>query len=99
MTLHFQLHGATSSSRFYQCSNENLLKRIISKIFSSDETMKANIFTLHSIGEPLAMSVRVEGIFEKEVNWYLQRAVISIENTDFHVEFPSYQWIKQGRYA
>jgi hypothetical protein len=71
MSIHFQIHGAHNTTRFYTCYNENLLKRVISKLFSSDESIKTNIFVLKSIGAPIAMSIRVISLMDIETNWFL----------------------------
>jgi hypothetical protein len=71
MSIHFQIHGANNTTRFFTCYNENLLRRVISKLFSSDETIKTNMFVLKSIGDPIAMSIRVISLMDIETNWFL----------------------------
>ena len=78
MKVHFQIHGTANTSRFYTVSNENILKRIISKIFSSNESINTNIYLVKSIGEPVAMSLRITTILEIQANWYLGKKIIPI---------------------
>lgn len=86
-----------STSRFYTTKTDSFFKRLISTLFKPDKSITTNFFVLQSIGEPVAISLRVVALFDLQINFYLDKAVLTIKDREYAEEFPCFQWIKKGR--